>query len=169
MPTVSTPAASSVPNQAAMPSTPGAPALTSSQPSPNCWEAWSQYLPSVQHNARSFRTTAVPALPVKPLAKALLSKQGATYSLKCGSSLGITNASTLFLSSSSRNASSVFVEPARRRTLRLEMERAAARPRARQAAAVSRYMYSIGSTAQQAVCMLSVSMCSLWQQKCTSC
>mmetsp|Transcript_13639 Transcript_13639/g.42166 ORF Transcript_13639/g.42166 Transcript_13639/m.42166 type:complete len:401 (-) Transcript_13639:783-1985(-) len=100
-------APSAVPNHSATPSAPGAPALTISQPGPSSFDAWSQYRPSVQHRARSFVTTAVPAEPVKPLTNARRSKHGATYSDRCGSSDGIIMASTPRRSSSSRSAVSV--------------------------------------------------------------
>ena len=132
-PAPSSAAPASLPSHSATPATPGSPAFMSSQPSSSSRDAWSQYLPSVQQYAPPSVTSAVPALPVKPVANARRSKHGATYSLRCGSSLGMTRPSSDRARSSLRSDSSVDDDPPRRATERwcLADRAADAKPAAR--------------------------------------
>lgn len=57
-------------------------AVVETHPLPSCFPACNQYLPSVQHIAASFVTTAHPADPVNEVMKARRESQGARYSEK---------------------------------------------------------------------------------------
>ena len=58
----------------------------------NCWAACKKYRESVHNPALSSSITTVPAEPVKPEIHSRIFQCGATYSLRCGSVLGIMKA-----------------------------------------------------------------------------